>query len=83
MRKYPAVTDLSREAAADYKVDGTNYTIKKGTKVFIPVYAVHNDPEYYPNPEKFDPESFTSFEVQKRNPMLLLVMALCQLLLHL
>ena len=68
MRKYPIVTDLSRVCSNDYTIEGTEHTIKAGTKVFIPVFAIHRDPEYYPNPDKYDPERFTPYETQKRNP---------------
>lgn len=39
-------------------VPGTDVTIEKGTKVIIPVWGLQMDPEYYPNPEVFDPERF-------------------------
>lgn len=68
LRKYPAVTDLSRVAERDYKIEGTDHTIKAGTKIFIPVFAIHHDPEYYPNPDKYDPERFTAAENKNRNP---------------
>lgn len=29
-----------------------------GTLILLPIYALHHDPEFFPNPEKFDPERF-------------------------
>lgn len=35
-----------------------DFVIKKGTRVTIPIYCFHHDPEYYPDPEKYDPDRF-------------------------
>ncbi|KAG8288968.1 heme binding [Homalodisca vitripennis] len=32
--------------------------IEEGTLVVVPVAALHQDPQYYPDPSQFDPESF-------------------------
>lgn len=60
------MTNLYRSATKDYKVPNTNFTIKKGTKVYIPVYDIHHDPEIYANPDVFDPDRFTPDEISKR-----------------
>ncbi|KAK5644023.1 hypothetical protein RI129_007868 [Pyrocoelia pectoralis] len=36
--------------------------LKKGDCVWIPAGAIHNDPRYYPNPQKFDPDRFNDYK---------------------
>lgn len=48
---------------------GTSIVIEKGVYVEIPVLGVHHDPEYYPNPDQFDPDRFDSEKAKYRNPM--------------
>ncbi|XP_050324938.1 probable cytochrome P450 6a21 isoform X1 [Bactrocera neohumeralis] len=68
LRKYPVLPHLQRKAMADYVVPGhPNYVIEKDTTVFIPVMAMHHDPEIYPEPEKFDPERFAPDEMKSRD----------------
>ena len=59
LRKYPPVTFLNRECTKDYPIPGTHVTLEKGTQVIIPVEALHDDPQYFPEPDKFDPERFS------------------------
>ena len=59
LRKYPPVALLTRKCNKDYRVPKSDIRLEKGIGVGIPVLALHMDPEYYPNPEKFDPERFS------------------------
>lgn len=69
LRLYGPVFQLIRSASKDYKIPDSNLTIKAGTLTIIPTYAIHLDSEYYPDPEKFDPERFSDENKQKRHPM--------------
>ncbi|KAK9884821.1 hypothetical protein WA026_009048 [Henosepilachna vigintioctopunctata] len=67
LRKYPPVIRLIRICTEEYKKPESNLIIEKGVRVMIPVYAIHHDPEYYPNPETFDPDRFSE-DVKKTRP---------------
>lgn len=41
-----------------YTFKGTNVTIHKNQKIIIPTIGLHYDPNYYPNPNSYDPERF-------------------------
>uniref|UniRef100_A0A8D8C5B5 Probable cytochrome P450 9f2 n=2 Tax=Culex pipiens TaxID=7175 RepID=A0A8D8C5B5_CULPI len=61
LRKWPPAVVSDRFCNKDYLFDdgeGTRFVIDKGQTVWIPTIAIHNDPKYYPNPDKFDPERF-------------------------
>lgn len=58
LRRYPFGPFLNRLCKEDYKIQQTGLIIEKGTPVLIPIDGIHNDPKYYPEPEKFDPERF-------------------------
>jgi cytochrome P450 len=70
LRKYPIVPYLDRMCISDHELpvssDGTKVTIPGQTGVYIPVYAIHHDPQYYPEPETFDPERFTEENINNR-----------------
>lgn len=64
---YPAFTMLMRRCTKEYPLPDSDVLLEKGTTVVIPVYAIHHDLDYYPNPEQFDPERFSDSEVKERN----------------
>ena len=58
LRLYPPVFNGStRECSADYKYK--NITIPKGATVVLCTHYMHNDPEHWSEPEKFDPMRFS------------------------
>ncbi|XP_046599065.1 uncharacterized protein LOC107217959 [Neodiprion lecontei] len=68
LRKHPPAPLLSRRCEGPYRVPGTDVVLPSGTRVIIPIYALHHDPEHYPNPEEFDPERFSDETKQSRHP---------------
>lgn len=43
-------------------------TIPTGTSVCVPQATLHKNPEYFPNPDEFDPDRFLPENVKKRHP---------------
>lgn len=57
MRLYPPVWIFSRQAVEPVELN--DVTVGKGQVVLISPYAVHRDPRWYPDPERFDPDRFS------------------------
>ena len=57
LRMMPPVPSIPRRALEDFELHG--YHIPAGTPVGVNPTFVHNDPEIWDNPEKFDPMRFT------------------------
>lgn len=60
LRMYPVGPLLFRTCTKRYKLPDTNYVMEEGTRVVIPVRAIHNDPENYESPEIFEPHRFVN-----------------------
>ncbi|CAG2100140.1 unnamed protein product [Medioppia subpectinata] len=58
LRLYNPIAATSRIALDDYKLGNTGLTIPKGMMINFDVHSVHHSPEYYPNPDVWDPERF-------------------------
>ncbi|CAF4612282.1 unnamed protein product, partial [Rotaria socialis] len=58
LRLYNPVLRMERQASENYTLGSTGIIIEKGMIVGIPVWALHHDPQYYPEPDLFKPERF-------------------------
>lgn len=70
LRKYPPVVFIDRLCAQKFELPsaGPGYssvTVMPSDIVWFPVYALHHDSKYFPDPETFDPERFS--EEKKAN----------------
>lgn len=59
LRKFPPAGTIQRMCNKKYTIPETGTVIEYGTRVFVSVLGLHRDPEYYPEPDKFDPERFS------------------------
>lgn len=68
LRMYPPIPSITRGCTKTYVIPGTDAIVEKGLRLMIPIYAIHNDPKYFPNPTQFDPDRFLPEEKAKRHP---------------
>lgn len=64
MRLYPPAWAIGRRALEPFEVRG--FTIPRRAVVLMSQYIVHRLSEYFPDPERFDPERWTSEAIASR-----------------
>jgi cytochrome P450 family 6 len=65
---YPLTTFLNRSTTTKYTFEETGFTLDKDVSILVPVAGLHFDPEYFPDPEKYDPERFSEENKNKILP---------------
>ncbi|XP_029170173.1 cytochrome P450 9e2-like [Nylanderia fulva] len=73
LRKYPPVIFSDRQCTKSYELPPPkpgckSVIVEPNHFIMIPVYGLHHDPKYYPNPDKFDPERFNEENKDNINP---------------
>lgn len=58
LRLMPPALFMDRVAEEDYYIEEFNFTVPKGMTVNLAYHAIHRDPEYWPEPDKFNPDRF-------------------------
>ncbi|PSN54059.1 hypothetical protein C0J52_03127 [Blattella germanica] len=66
LRLYPSVPTIGRMTTEECKLG--KYTIPKNCALSLQFYFLHRLPEFFPDPEKFDPDRFLPEVVAKRHP---------------
>jgi cytochrome P450 len=64
MRLYPPAPILTRLAAEDVELGGVS--LKAGTTIVIPVFAIHRHRRLWDDPDRFDPQRFTAEREARR-----------------
>lgn len=58
MRMFPSLGFLVRRSACNFTFPDLNLSIDEGVMVIIPLQSMHNDPQYFKDPDQFRPERF-------------------------
>jgi cytochrome P450 len=64
LRLCPPAAGVARLATRDIAVNG--YRVEAGSLVAVGLYALHHDPDLWPNPMEFDPDRFSPQNVKAR-----------------
>jgi cytochrome P450 len=65
LRMCPPAAGVGRLALRDIAVDG--HRVEAGSLVALGIYAVHHDPQLWPDPDVFDPDRFSPEKARERD----------------
>ncbi|XP_069680205.1 cytochrome P450 4C1-like isoform X3 [Periplaneta americana] len=66
MRLYPSAPLLARMLTQDLQLG--SHTVPAGVTACVPIFAIHRDPDIFPNPTQFHPDNFLPERVVNRHP---------------
>jgi len=66
LRLYPPAVVTDREVSVETVLDGHKFP--KNCSFMVPIWAIHHNEKYWPNPEKFDPTRFDTEHKQNIQP---------------
>ncbi|KAF9412734.1 hypothetical protein HW555_008819 [Spodoptera exigua] len=64
-RLHPPIAFVTRKCEQDSVLPVGNIPVEKGVKIYMPIFELHHDPNYFPDPEKFDPDRFIRGEIDE------------------
>ncbi|XP_015183588.1 PREDICTED: cytochrome P450 4g15-like [Polistes dominula] len=67
LRLFPPVPAIARTLNEDIQLVSNKKILPAKCRVIIPQYKIHRLPEYYPNPEEFNPDNFLPEKMQQRH----------------
>lgn len=65
LRLYPPAWLILRDAVEDDELGGVH--VPAGTTVLVPILLTHRHPDFWPNPEQFDPSRFSPENIAGRH----------------
>ncbi|EFA09242.1 cytochrome P450 9Z4 [Tribolium castaneum] len=73
LRLWPTAVASDRLCNKPYTIEPKDPTekpihLEKNSVVWIPIFAIHRDPQYFPEPNRFDPERFSDENKNNINP---------------
>lgn len=68
LRLFPPEIKVERRATRDFTFS-SGLAVEKGTKVYIPIYGIHHQHDFYHEPDCFIPERFMPANSRKQTPL--------------
>ncbi|KAL9641998.1 hypothetical protein ABK040_004054 [Willaertia magna] len=69
LRLHPPVGGVGKIAKTNLKLG--NITIPKGTHIFVNIYGLHHDKNYWTNPQEFNPDRFDESNKEGISPIII------------